>query len=125
MNDPIYSANSGKTLGQSIPQVPLPVTLRLTNNNRRVSQWHRAYEYAKKLGVEGALEKSQQRGGAHDYVGGIKLREFPSGLSKAPVEYENLETGEKMNLTFYGGIVATYQHSDGALEARSGWAVVE
>ncbi|KAA6392672.1 MAG: hypothetical protein EZS28_011799 [Streblomastix strix] len=94
------------------------------NKNWGISQWYRAYEQAKRLGVEGALKESQQDGG-RGYPYGIELREFPSGLSKAPVEYENLETGEKMNLTFYGGIVATYQHSDGALEARSGWAVVE
>jgi hypothetical protein len=53
------------------------------------------------------------------------LEDFPSGVSKAPVSVTWLDVGKSQDLLFYGGIVALHQHPDGALEARTGWAVVE
>lgn len=56
---------------------------------------------------------------------GIDLDSFPAGPSKAPVSVEWLDVGKHQDLFFYGGIFAIHQHPDGALEARTGWAVVD
>lgn len=64
--------------------------------------------------------------GGHGW--GMKLEDFPQGLAKAPVKatYLDVQPPMQQELTVYGGLVALHQHpEDGALEVRSGWAVVE
>ncbi|KAA6385715.1 MAG: hypothetical protein EZS28_018757 [Streblomastix strix] len=94
--------------------------------NNSMLNWHDSFKEAKKLGVENALKSSQNiEGFQQKFIQGIELNEIPGGLSKVPVIFEWIDTGEKQELEFYGGIAVTYQHADGGLEARSGWAVVE
>jgi hypothetical protein len=57
-------------------------------------------------------------------VGAIKLKDFPSGLSQAPVHVCWMDANIEEDLEFYGGLFALHQHPDGALEVRTGWAVV-
>jgi hypothetical protein len=35
------------------------------------------------------------------------------------------DAGKTQDLVFYGGLFAVHQHPDGAMEARTGWAVIE
>jgi hypothetical protein len=101
--------------------------------NPKLSQWARCFENAKKNGLEGAMNDARAahgscpwRDGSSDHIEiGVDLRNFPPGLSSAPVfvQWSDVDMGQ--NLTFYGGIFALHQHPDGALEPRTGWAVVD
>jgi hypothetical protein len=104
--------------------------------NWALNLWRKAFDVAKSYGVEKALELASgaQRlgfGGRGDdddgkwLLYGIKLESFPSSLSKAPVAVTWLDVGKKQDVLFYGGIFAMHQHPDGALEVRTGWAVVD
>jgi hypothetical protein len=55
--------------------------------------------------------------------GAVDIGELPGGLSSAPVEVCCV-TGEKVPVLVIGGLVAVYQHPDGAPEPPSGWAVL-
>ena len=56
----------------------------------------------------------------------LQLKQIPSGMARAPVRME-WDMGEPAveDYEFYGGLAAMHQHADGALEVRTGWAVVE
>jgi hypothetical protein len=46
-------------------------------------------------------------------------------MVSAPVKVEYLDVGKTQEVKFCAGIFAIHQHPDGALEPRTGWAVVE
>jgi hypothetical protein len=100
--------------------------------NPSLNLWRECFEVAKSYGVEKALElaKEAERLGM-DAEGkpwlnyGIELVEFPAGLSKAPVHVQWLDVNKEQDLLFYGGVLALHQHPDGAVEARTGWGVVD
>jgi hypothetical protein len=95
----------------------------IANGDKFLSSWQSAYDDAKKKGIEKALKECQDRG--KNFVGGgIKLEKMPSGMSKAPVHVIWLDVKKEEDLEFYGGLATLYQHPDGALEVRSGWAIV-
>lgn len=94
--------------------------------NKCILNWAKVYEEAKTKGVENVLAQSQVWDGwGSQFVVGVKLDDLPSGLSEAPVHVIWLNDGSEQDLFFYGGLVVTYQHPDGALEVRTGWGVVE
>jgi hypothetical protein len=94
-----------------------------SNGRELRSNWMKAYEEAKKKGVEVALKESQTY--TRDYIGGgIRLTNLSSGISKANVHVEWLDVGKEEDLEFYGGLSTLYQHPDGGLEALTGWAIV-
>lgn len=106
--------------------------LNKTFNNKPVSNlsmvnWMKAFEECKKIGVNKALQNSmtKQKSWEDQFIAGVPLNDLPSGLSKASVQMKWLNDNSEQELLFYGGLVATYQHLDGALEIRSGWGVVE
>jgi hypothetical protein len=95
--------------------------------------WRRCFEKAKTVGTEAALANAVCARDACPWLdkvpavitGGCQLNDFPLGLSRAPVRMKWLDVGKEQDLLFYGGIFAVHQHPDGALEPRTGWAVVE
>jgi hypothetical protein len=93
--------------------------------NGTVRKWIELFQYAKTHGVEAALGEAESGEREKCSVCGIKLQNFPGGLASAPLVVEWLDAGIEQNLMFYGGICAVHQHTDGALEPRTGWAVVE
>jgi hypothetical protein len=54
----------------------------------------------------------------------VDLRDLHSGIQKCPVSFRWDDIGRDEKLEFYSGIVSMHQHRDGALEVRSGWAVI-
>jgi hypothetical protein len=93
------------------------------------SKWSQAYEYAKEVGVETALSHLTEIQGcrARDqaYGGfGLSLDRIPAGVESCPVLYRWDDIGRKENLEFYAGLVSMHQQEDGALEVKSGWAVI-
>jgi hypothetical protein len=56
---------------------------------------------------------------------GVKLKYFPPSLSSAPFLYKDLMTNKRHSMAFMGGITAIVQHSDGAIEPKCGWAVMD
>lgn len=57
---------------------------------------------------------------------GMQLWTFPTGINTAPFTFINMATGEKTEMLFAGGLVAVMQNeNDGALELRSGWAILK
>ncbi len=95
--------------------------------NYAMGQWRAGYEEAMLRGVDEVLAATttvRDRWG-----GGIgfahHLSDFPTGLASAPVNYVDEPTQESYPMAFYGGLTAIYQHPDGALEPRTGWAVID
>jgi hypothetical protein len=91
--------------------------------------WREAYELAKKEGAAGALAKAVKAGhggwfGEGGTIYGMDLDSFPLGINRAPVKVLWLGVGKEEELSFCGGLAAIHQHKDGALEVRTGWAVV-
>jgi hypothetical protein len=100
--------------------------------NTDLHKWSKCFNVAKSYGVQKALnlamEASKLGFCAHSkewFNSGIALKAFPAGLSKAPVHVTWLDVGIQQDLFFCGGVFAVHQHPDGALEARTGWAVVD
>jgi hypothetical protein len=93
--------------------------------NDTLGQWSILFQYAKTNGVETPLSEAQRKDNKKCIFRGIKLSHFPTGLSSAPVLIKWADVGIEQDLKFYGGICAVHQHEDGALEPRTGWAVVE
>jgi hypothetical protein len=95
--------------------------------------WVTCFERAKSIGTEAALAKAV--GGAKRWevdvkgdgliTGGYFLTDFPSGISRVDVAMDWEDVGKHQDLLFCGGIFAIHQHPDGALEPRTGWAVVD
>jgi len=56
---------------------------------------------------------------------GVKLELFPPSLSSAPFAYKDEMTGKKHSMAFMGGITAIVQHTNGAIEPKFGWAVMD
>ncbi|EOD18733.1 hypothetical protein EMIHUDRAFT_470197 [Emiliania huxleyi CCMP1516] len=56
---------------------------------------------------------------------GVKLELFPPGLSSAPFTYKDAMTGLQHKMAFYGGSSCLVQHTDGDLEPKVGWAVLD
>jgi hypothetical protein len=123
---------------QMRPKVVLP--------NPLVNEWKVCFDNAKKYGIEGAMAKAIEAFKAFEremdeetyemddkeeledrraLADGMDLSEFPPGLSSAPVCVKRADVGMEQDVRFYGGVFAVHQHPDGALEARTGWAVVE
>jgi hypothetical protein len=113
--------------------------------NPLVGEWKVCFDNAKKYGIELAMKKAIQafrKGGDKEegipyevehhealedgraFAKGMRLSAFPPGLSSAPVHVIWLDVQMEQDLKFYGGVFAVHQHPDGALEARTGWAVV-
>jgi hypothetical protein len=92
--------------------------------NDRIS-WNKSYEFSKKNGVDTARRYGEAKVEGKVILDGIRLSGIPSGIVSAPVHMEWLDVNLEQNLEFYGGIFALHQHPDGALEPRTGWAVVE
>jgi hypothetical protein len=92
------------------------------------SRWNQAYEYAKAVGVDKALKVvgDAAAGDSWDTPGGIgiDLCDIPSGVESCPVLMKWLDIGRKEKLEFYAGLVSMHQHPDGALEVKSGWAII-
>jgi hypothetical protein len=95
---------------------------RRDRENGLSSQWTEAYQKAAALGVQQAMALGVRRAGP---VVGMPLEWIPRGLANAPVHMKWLDVGREQDLEFYAGIFALHQHADGALEPRTGWAVVE
>jgi hypothetical protein len=113
--------------------------------NPLVGEWKVCFDNAKKYGIEKAMnmaiaafrdtcaayeedyevEDQEALDGTRALGDGMDLSEFPPGLSSAPVHVIWADVKEEQDLKFYGGVFALHQHPDGALEARTGWAVVE
>jgi hypothetical protein len=94
--------------------------------------WEKAFQVAKRIGVEAAMAQAEDAAASEMaacspdwFVQGVQLDEFPPGLSSAPVTAVFSDAGISLKLPFYGGLFAIHQHPDGALEVRTGWAVVE
>jgi hypothetical protein len=102
--------------------------------NWAINTWRECFKLAKTVGVEEALREALRRYDGstdeeyEDYeqsrIFGIRLDDFPSGLASAPVRF-CWGNGKEQKLLFYGGLFAMHQHPDGALEPRTGWAVVD
>jgi hypothetical protein len=86
--------------------------------NGQLNFWSECFRMAETVGLARAMELADIQ------IGGIDLKHFPIGLSKAPVHviWEDVEKEE--DLVFYGGLFTRHQHPDGALEVRTGWGVV-
>jgi hypothetical protein len=56
---------------------------------------------------------------------GIKLENFPPAMSSAPFMYKDQATQKNHKMAFFGGITCLVQHSDGAIEPKMGWAVMD
>jgi hypothetical protein len=93
--------------------------------NGRIDAWVKCFERAKERGVERALREAMEREPGDGLMAGVFLNDFPSGLSSAPVRVTWADVGKVQELTFCGGIFAIHQHADGALEPRTGWAVIK
>jgi hypothetical protein len=93
-------------------------------------QWQRNYEFAKMNGLKNAVQLVESGGGKESWqatapIGGVRIKDIPSGMVKAPVRVNWIDAGRETVLDFCAGIFALHQHPDGALEPRTGWAVVE
>jgi hypothetical protein len=110
--------------------------------NQAVGAWTDCYAVAKQFGVEAALQRAQEVAWEEEDDGevetvekpgeekvewsyGVDVSQFPSGISSAPVLAHWFDAGIEQDLVFYGGLFAVHQHPDGAMEARTGWAVIE
>jgi hypothetical protein len=99
--------------------------------NGGLGVWVDAFRKAEVFGVEEVLSAGKDpwhSGGdreCHCISGGIRLECFPTGLSNAPVCIRWHDVGKTQTVRFYGGMFVMHQHSDRALEVRTGWAVVE
>jgi hypothetical protein len=100
--------------------------------NNDLNLWARCFAIAKQKGAKNALADalSAMSRSPHclpnvqiEY--GVNIEDFPPGLASAPVKMMWEDVGKFQDLTFYGGIFALHQHPDGALEPRTGWAVVD
>jgi len=56
---------------------------------------------------------------------GVKLENFPPGMSSAPFTYIDLSTKKKHKMAFFGGLTCLVQHASGAIEPKCGWAVLD
>jgi len=56
---------------------------------------------------------------------GVKLELFPPGLASAPFKYKDQHTGKTHQMAFYGGVTCLVQHTNGAIEPKVGWAVLD
>jgi len=56
---------------------------------------------------------------------GVGLDLIPPGMSSAPFTYKDLTTGKEHEMAFFGGITCLVQHTDGAIEPKVGWAVLD
>jgi hypothetical protein len=100
------------------------------NKKPWICDWSRTYDQARWFGVEAAKKRAVQapENGTrvpYELVQGVSLRAIPTGMASAPVIVEWPDVGKMQDLKFYAGIFAIHQHPDGALEPRTGWAVVE
>jgi hypothetical protein len=92
--------------------------------NADLPMWRKAYFEAKTKGIERVLAESQTN--IPDFVlGGLPLTKIPQGIFKADVLAKWLDINKEEKLIFYSGLTTLYQHADGALEVRTGWAVLE
>jgi hypothetical protein len=56
---------------------------------------------------------------------GVELELFPPGLASAPFKYKDQHTGKTHQMAFYGGVTCLVQHTNGAIEPKVGWAVLD
>jgi len=56
---------------------------------------------------------------------GVKLELFPPAMSSAPFTYKDQMTGRSHKMAFFGGVTCLVQHSNGAIEPKMGWAVMD
>jgi hypothetical protein len=95
-------------------------------NNREsfyaAGAWYEAYQQAASIGVERALLAAVTK---TSLVLGVPLEWLPRGLANASVKVKWFDVDQEQDLEFYAGIFAIHQHADGALEPRTGWAVIE
>jgi hypothetical protein len=91
--------------------------------------WMRSYQQAQEIGVEVSRSKAERASGNcplfWSQPHGVELWRIPGGLANAPVVMKWLDVEKTQSLKFHAGIFAIHQHPDGALEPRTGWAVVE
>jgi hypothetical protein len=99
--------------------------------NPGVDGWLKCFARAAEIGVDAAMEEAHElatrkNSVCHEkwFVSGVKLAQFPPGLAAAPV-LAKWPNAPDQDMKYYGGVFAIHQHPDGALEPRSGWAVVE
>jgi hypothetical protein len=55
----------------------------------------------------------------------VSLKNIPGGISSAPVHLTDIKRNEKKNMIFAGGLTAVVFGKDGALEAATGYAILE
>jgi hypothetical protein len=100
----------------------------LANDIKHIGiEWKNAYEFEKKKKEGKIIEEQKKKKRFHDedaVFGGVDLDHLPTGLSKAPVTVIWKDVGITEELAFYSGLTTMYQHEDGALEVRTGWAVI-
>jgi hypothetical protein len=56
---------------------------------------------------------------------GIKLECFPPAMSSVPFLYKDQATRKNHKMAFFGGVTCLVQHSNGAIEPKMGWAVMD
>jgi hypothetical protein len=81
--------------------------LYLYDNGGNVSHgreiWHRAFDFAKKHGVDTALEMAEAQSHLYGVLRGMRIGEFPSRFCSAPVTVHWLDCDETQDLRFYRG----------------------
>lgn len=98
--------------------------------NEELDVWATAFQTAEEVGLEAVMRGAEDAWKRRDRYaiwtrGGIDLKDFPTGLSAAPVRIVWVDVKKTQDVKFYGGMFAMHQHPDGALEVRTGWAVAE
>jgi hypothetical protein len=90
---------------------------------RTAEGWGCAYEYVKKVGIAEVLEKARTGCRELSEIGTLGGDNWPNGVTKVPVKMQWVDEGLEEDLQFLTSFLG-YQHPDGALEARSAWAIV-
>lgn len=116
-----YESNSGPAELTGWINVLFPYLKDLRRNGHLVrspylDQWH--------SGWQTATQRAEPLSN-NDEPQGPDLYCLPSGLSRAPVQFEDISLGVSVDAHFIGGLFGVVQHPESlALEPEFGWAVV-
>jgi hypothetical protein len=84
--------------------------------------WHESYEATRTVGLGTAVTVAVSH--RKEWMHSVQISQIPSGITTAFVTMDWRNGNPCQNLKFLAGILTIHQHSNGALEPRTGWAVV-